>query len=922
MFGFLKFGFIKKLPFFRKFNLSRESSGPDEIFEEKWNADFSQPNYTRFDIKSETFHDANLRHNALVLGLKKTNCIAWIEAPGYHYRDQVIEARFRLDSHGGYAAAGFMFRVVDEGTCYTLLVSNRGYFRLDVLRNGMPFPLIGWTELPAASPPELHLADPAFSKTSIRRGKAVRNPAGRASREPAPPGPAEGETALLIISYGSHILLVINGSWAAELNDSTIPAGELCFTLASYEAKNPEPPESSGQDGGAGEGGPYVAEAFLYALSVESRITEVAACYEKWSESPDISPQSRFRLAETFAAMGQPVPARIQLKKAWEHPGYRRTPRELLLAGRLALALELPDEAEEYIKTCLEEGPDSPEAQEAAIEKGKILYAAGHFEELKKYGETVTALRPHDPIAAALLGHAHWNLKEYEKAAAAYDRAFELDGENGLLAKNAANAYEVLGRKEEALEWYLRGGRVFLGKDNYEELGILVPKLLSLGAANWEARGLVGKWAFGIENLTLAAEEFARAERLRKRIRPRPPQDPALVFLQGLLLIRGGKRRDALKLLDQAVLLAPDYALFRFKAAENRFLLENNTGDPRLIRDLDAALALSPEDGWIGNFAAQIALQQGDLEGAAKHLERAASSLGDVPAIRVNRAVLAYLRGSPDEALELLAADKEEDPEGIMANCAGNLLVRGGRYEEADEQYRKALEIVSNNTEYLGNRASCLIEMGRYGEADTILAQAHSLDPNPGILELISYVAFKKGEYARAESACQAALERDSRHVPSLLSLGWIYSAMGRWEELKGVMTRLNALPLSPGTVPRRDELQKRLEEALTRYIACASCKRGWRVPRDAPPAPPIRLFAMPPDDLPGGTCINCGKTYCIGCAKEHLDPNGRFVCPQCGKFLKLIDEGLKKIVYDWASTANLEVSEKKRGPKRSPSPE
>jgi hypothetical protein len=58
----------------------------------------------------------------------------------------------------------------------------------------------------------------------------------------------------------------------------------------------------------------------------------------------------------------------------------------------------------------------------------------------------------------------------------------------------------------------------------------------------------------------------------------------------------------------------------------------------------------------------------------------------------------------------------------------------------------------------------------------------------------------------------------------------------------------------------------------------------------------------MPPDDLPAGSCPECGKTYCIGCAKEHLDESGRFLCSECGKSLKLIDEGLKKLVYDWAS--------------------
>jgi transposase-like protein len=83
--------------------------------------------------------------------------------------------------------------------------------------------------------------------------------------------------------------------------------------------------------------------------------------------------------------------------------------------------------------------------------------------------------------------------------------------------------------------------------------------------------------------------------------------------------------------------------------------------------------------------------------------------------------------------------------------------------------------------------------------------------------------------------------------------------------------------------------------------IECTSCKRDWKILRECKPAQSIRLHAMPPDELPAGSCLNCGKTYCIGCAKEHLDSSGRFVCPTCGRTLKLINEGLKQIVYDWA---------------------
>jgi tetratricopeptide (TPR) repeat protein len=471
-----------------------------------------------------------------------------------------------------------------------------------------------------------------------------------------------------------------------------------------------------------------------------------------------------------------------------------------------------------------------------------------------------------------------------------------------LAARNAANGYELLDRKEEALERYLQAGRAFLADDNYEDLGSLISKLLGLGAENWESHALAGKWAFGIENWAMAEDEFIRAETLRKAMTPEPEQDPALVFLRGLLLVRGGNRTGALVLLEEAARLAPDYPLFRFRLAENRFLLKNDPEDPKLVEDMKAALALSPEDGWVHNLAAQIALTRGDIDEAALHLERAAASLGEVPAIRVNQAVLYYLQGALDKALTVLDAQKDEDPEGLMVNCGGNLLVRAGRYEEADEYYRRALSIAPENTEYLCNRASCLIEEGLYGEADELLSQAHGIAPSPGILELIAYVASKKGEYQRAEAACTAALEMDPHHLGSLLSLGWIYAAAGRWEEMNDLIRRLDELAVSGDAAVRRDELRTRYEDALTRLIPCASCGRQWRVPRDPAPAPPIRLFAIPPDDYPAGTCPECGKTYCIGCAKQNLDKDGRFLCPVCGKSLKLMNEGLKKIIYDWAS--------------------
>jgi tetratricopeptide (TPR) repeat protein len=162
-------------------------------------------------------------------------------------------------------------------------------------------------------------------------------------------------------------------------------------------------------------------------------------------------------------------------------------------------------------------------------------------------------------------------------------------------------------------------------------------------------------------------------------------------------------------------------------------------------------------------------------------------------------------------------------------------------------------------------------------------------------------VAAKKGEYPRAEQACKSALEIDPNHAPSLISLGWIFIAQNKKTKAIEVLQRLDKMILNDNSAKGREELRSRLEELFYMTIECTSCARNWKVPRECKPAPAIRLQAMPPDELPAGSCLDCGKTWCIGCAKEHLDSSGRFVCPTCGRKLKLINEGLKQIVHNWA---------------------
>ena|GEM_PF-580728 len=895
----------------------RQKPEADDIIEEHWVADFRKQKNFPFDIKSEPSYDATLQKNpfssapSLSLGLKKTGCIAWVEAPDRRYRDLVISGTMNIDGRGGYGAGGICFRMVDDWTYYTLLISTKGYFRLDAMRNGMPFPLIGWTELPLSSGAEL-------------------NP--------------EEKLPFSIIVYGNHMVVLIRDRWAAEVSDASILEGTICLSAASYEKfssenfkagssgaesevqaglgdtyrlfqemKNPQDIEDAVQEA-------YTTQVFLDSLTVESRLAEVSAIYESWRESERIDSSAHLNLAETFTAMNQYQAAMGQIHKAWAREGHNKHQRELLLAGRLAQLLGRMADAEAYISQCFQMDLESPEGKEALTEMAKILYGSERYAELLTYCEEAIKVKPTDPILWTFIGHAHWNLGDHKKAAPAYERAFELDPLNGIHAKNAANTYEMMGRTKEALAQYLEAGKVFLKEGNNNDLGLLVPKFITLGETNWEARSLAGKWAFAVEDWAMAAREFQEADRLRQALRKKPPKDSAQIFLQALISIREGQRLKALPYLEEAAALEDDYALFHFRLAENIFLLDDNPKNPALRKALDRAIELiemgpkakTPDDeglpGWIHNFAAQVALKAEDTALAAHHLEKARSILGDLPAVRVNQGLLHFLSGSLDEGLEVLAGDKQEDPEGILANAAGNLLFRSNRLDEADQKYRQALSLWPDNMEYLYNRAACLMELHLFGEADELLARALTIAPSASLLEMISYVAAKKGEYPRAEEACRMALEMDPMHGPSLLSLSWILITLGRQDEVGELLSRLDELDLKGETERGREELRTRYDELYFTNIACSgpSCERSWRVPKDPPMVAGIRLFAMPPDDLPAGTCLECGKTYCIGCAKEHLDSSGRFVCPQCRRTLRLVNEGLKQILHDWS--ASLEV--------------
>ncbi|MDR3020510.1 MAG: hypothetical protein LBU66_06355 [Treponema sp.] len=589
---------------------------PDGIPDGKLVITFGKNKKSPFDIKSETSYNAYLSNvklhgkshenpydGSLFLGLKKTNFIAWVDIPETEYKEHIIEAKIRLDSRGGYAASGVIFRIMNPDSYFLALVSSKGYFRLDAVKDGAPKALIAWTEISDFDGTNIHLE---------------------------------------IITYGSYFIVLVNGNWLGEITDDSISSGKPGFVLASYEtADNDDNIDDDfnhvdDENSALFVAKEYTCMAWLDYFSIDTRVKNIEDSYKKWTTDSNINAEFRLRLAETFAVMGKYDKALEQIKRAWKRRDEAitaalvsytevRTKRELLLAARMSFSIGQYVEAEEFIDSILSQWGDTPEGITAHTEKFKVLNELDKFAELKEFVSKYEELIEKDIEYYAILGRCYWELKEYAVSARNWIRAFRFDSgnKNGVYAVNAANALELAGNENEALSLFLEAGKIFLNDDNKRELAAMMPKLAHLGKKNWEARALAGKWAFSIEDYKLCEKEFFAAVELRKTIKPRPKDDPAVYYLWGLVKNINGKTKDAIRMLEKAVKLAPDYGLFRFKLAEIKlamFKLTNSVHDENLAQEFHRAIELIDGDmsREMSTHAGNLFMSAGDKK-TAKH---------------------------------------------------------------------------------------------------------------------------------------------------------------------------------------------------------------------------------------------------------------------------------------------------------------
>ncbi len=145
----------------------------------------------------------------------------------------------------------------------------------------------------------------------------------------------------------------------------------------------------------------------------------------------------------------------------------------------------------------------------------------------------------------------------------------------------------------------------------------------------------------------------------------------------------------------------------------------------------------------------------------------------------------------------------------------GDALYKQGRYEEALEATRVAVEQDPDSFNARNNLGAVLSKLSHLEEAENHLRRAIALDPQARDAYVnLGAVLYKQGRYEEALEVARVVVEQAPDSFKAHVNLGAVLSELGRFEEAENHLRR--AIALDPQDVDLSHKLAAKLAEVLT----------------------------------------------------------------------------------------------------------
>ena len=235
------------------------------------------------------------------------------------------------------------------------------------------------------------------------------------------------------------------------------------------------------------------------------------------------------------------------------------------------------------------------------------------------------------------------------------------------------------------------------------------------------------------EDLRALKRDFARKEtaaRLagyRFKLERNPEDAKALFSLAGMLAALG-ERDEAIRHLDEAVRVRPDFALALSDLGRLHFL---NGDVERAVALFDRATEASPALPQAHHNLGTVRLAQRNREKAEAHFRRALEEWPEFAEAHYGLGEALEARGESEEALRHYRRAASVKPDFALAHFrSGNLLAKAGAEQTSVDHYDAALAADPDFVPALFNRAAVLARQGKTDQAARSLERLLQLEPD------------------------------------------------------------------------------------------------------------------------------------------------------------------------------------------------
>jgi len=516
------------------------------------------------------------------------------------------------------------------------------------------------------------------------------------------------------------------------------------------------------------------------SLMNEKHFAEAAAEFKKAIELDPKNMRAYIDLSRAYLFSKDQAAAEAALNQALAiNP---RSTEILLAMGDLHVTTGKPDQAETAYKQALEIDPQN---EQTYIHLVAFYQRGNKWAEIEATLNKLAALKPQDEKPHLHLGDFFTALGQSDKALASYQRATEVNPDSTIARDKLIGHYLDTGKTAEAES-----------------------RVKDILAKN--AKDLMGR--FFDARLLLAKQKTDDAIPILQGVLKDEPQFAGAHHFLGVAYMQKRQPAQARASFADAVKHNPRLGESRIALAQ--IYLTEGSADLAL-EQAQAAIQLNPRNVQAGLIAGAAYLKKGDLakgrqvfEGISKALPNEPMGpyqLGLIARLEKNEAkALAFfeealkrrpsaiepitqivtikvLQGKTEDARTRVMRQMEQaSPNAHLHNLLGQLWAKETNYGQAEQEFRKAIELNDSLPQAYLNLAGTYLQMGKQDQAmkeyEAILAKNANSIPAHMILGMIHE---SRNELDKAQAHYETTLKLNPRFAPAANNLAWIITQQG-----------------------------------------------------------------------------------------------------------------------------------------------